>query len=322
MLAVVHDRYGTPEVLRLAYVPTPAPKPNEVRVRVLATTVNRTDVGFRRGEPWIARFWSGLRRPRFPILGSEFAGEVDAVGTQVTSFAVGDAVSGFIGATFGAHAEFVCVRTDAPLVRTPSHLRADEATALWDGPWLALTCLRKAKVGPGTALLVYGASGSIGSSAVQLAKHFGAEITAVTTPNTLELARSLGAAEVIDHTTTDFTQLDRTFDVVLDAVGKSTFGRCKRLLKPNGEYVSTDLGPHWQNAWLQLWTSVSGGKRAGLAIPDEKRVREDVLFLCELAEKRELVPVVDRVYRLSEIVEAYRYVETEQKVGSVVIAVG
>ncbi len=322
MRAVVHDRYGPPEVLRLVEVPTPEPRPNEVRVRVLATTVNRTDVGFRRGEPWIARFWSGLVRPRFPILGSEFAGVVDAIGAQVTSFAVGDAVSGLIGKTFGAHAEFVCVADDAPIVRTPSHLRPDQATALWDGPWLALTCLRKAKVGRGTALLIYGASGSIGSSAVQLAKHFGADITAVCATKNLELARSLGAAEVVDYTATDFTALGRTFDVVLDAVGKSTFGRCKRLLTPNGEYVSTDLGPGWQNPWLQLFTGVVGGKQAGLAVPDEKRVREDVLFLRELAEKGELVPLIDRSYPLAEIADAYRYVETEQKVGSVVIAVG
>jgi NADPH:quinone reductase-like Zn-dependent oxidoreductase len=322
MLAIVYDRYGPPEELRLADVRTPAPKPNEVRVRVLATTVNRTDVGFRRGEPWIARFWSGLAKPRFPILGSEFAGIVDAVGAKVMRFKAGDPATGLIGRTFGAHAEYVCVAEDAPIVRTPSHLRPDEATALWDGPWLALACLRKAKVRQGTRLLVYGASGSIGSSAVQLAKHFGAEITAVCTPNTLELARSLGAAEAIDHTTTDFTELDRTFDVVLDAVGKSTFGRCKRLLTPNGQYVSTDLGPGWQNPWLELWTRLARGKQAGLAIPDEKRVREDVMFLCELAEKRELVPVVDRVYRLADIVEAYRFVETEQKVGSVVISVG
>jgi NADPH:quinone reductase-like Zn-dependent oxidoreductase len=320
MRAIVHDRYGSPDVLRLVELPMPEPKSNEVRVRVICTTVNRTDVGFRRGEPWIARFWSGLLRPRFPILGSEFAGEVDAVGAEVRGFARGDRVAGLIGDTFGAHAEYVCVAGDAPIVHTPSRLRDDEATALWDGPWLALTCLRKAKVGPGTSLLVYGASGSIGSSAVQLAKHLGAEITAVCATPHLELARSLGASDVIDYTATDFTAHGRSYDVVLDAVGKETFARCRRLLKPNGSYVSTDLGPGWQNPWLQLWTGVTGGQQAGLAVPDAKRVREDVMFLRELADKGELRAVIDRTYPFAEIVEAYRYVETERKVGSVVIS--
>ncbi|MEI6224507.1 MAG: NAD(P)-dependent alcohol dehydrogenase [Deltaproteobacteria bacterium] len=321
MRAIVHDRYGPPEVLRLAEVPRPSPKGNEVLIRVVAATVNRTDCGFRRGEPWIARFWSGLARPRFPILGSELSGEIEEVGADVTTFQVGDQVCGLTGARFGAHAEYVCLPADAPIVPRPNSLGHEEAAATWDGPWLALTCLRKAAVGPGQQILIHGASGSIGSSAVQLAHHLGAHVTAVCNTKNLDLVRSLGADEVVDHTRTDFTRLDRTFDVVLDAVGKSTFGACRRLLKPDGRYLSTDLGPWWQNPLLQVWTGIVGRQKAGLAIPDSKRVREDVHLLREIIEAKGLRPVIDRTYPLEEIVEATRYVDTEQKTGSVVIQV-
>jgi NADPH:quinone reductase-like Zn-dependent oxidoreductase len=319
MRAIVHDRYGPPEVLRFAEVPKPAPRANEILIRVLAAAVNRTDCGFRQGQPWIARFWSGLVRPRFPILGNELCGEIEAVGSDVTAFAIGDQVCGLLGSQFGAHAEYVCAPSDAALVIKPAGLRPEEAAALWDGPWLALTCLRQGNVGSDTEILIYGASGSIGTSAVQLAKHLGARVVAVCNTKNLELVKSLGADTVIDYTQTDFTQQDRSFDVVLDAVGKSTFAACKPLLKPRGQYISTDLGPYWQNPWLQLWTAAGSGKRAGLAIPDEKRVREDVELLAGIVTAGKLRAVLDRTYPFAEIVDAYRYVETEQKTGSVVI---
>jgi NADPH:quinone reductase-like Zn-dependent oxidoreductase len=321
MRAIVHDRYGPPDVLRLAEVPRPSPKANEVLIRVVATTVNRTDCGFRMGEPWIARFWSGLARPRFPILGNELSGVVEEFGADVKTFRAGDQVCGLTGATFGAYAEYVCLPVNAAIVPRPAGLSLEEAAGAWDGPWLALTCLRKAAVGRGQQVLIYGASGSIGSSAVQLARHLGAHVTAVCSTKNLDLVRSLGADEVVDYTQTDFTRLDRTFDVVLDAVGKSTFGACRRLLKPDGRYLSTDLGPWWQNPLLQIWTGIVGGQKAGLAIPDSKRVREDVQLLREIIEAKGLRPVIDRTYPLAEIVEAHRYVDTEQKTGSVVIRV-
>jgi NADPH:quinone reductase-like Zn-dependent oxidoreductase len=319
--AIVYDKYGPPEVLRLADVSKPVPKADEVLVRVVATTVNRTDCGFRKGEPWVARFWSGLVRPRLSILGNELSGEVEAVGADVRTFRAGDQVCGLTGDGFGAYAEYVCLPARAPIVRRPANLRPEEAAAVWDGPWLALTCLRKASVGREQHVLVYGASGSIGTSAVQLARHLGAHVTAVCATKNLDLVRSLGADEVVDYTRTDFTRLDRTFDVVLDAVGKSTFGACRRLLKPGGRYLSTDLGPWWQNPLLQIWTGMVGGKKAGLAIPDMSRVRQDVQLLQEIVEAKGLRPVIDRCYPLAQVVEAHRYVETEQKTGSVVILV-
>jgi NADPH:quinone reductase-like Zn-dependent oxidoreductase len=321
MRAFVYDQYGSPEVLRLAEIPKPGPKAGEILIRVIATTVNRTDCGFRRGEPWVARFWSGLLRPKVSILGNELFGEVEVVGAGVTTFRAGDQVCGLTGDRFGAHAEYVCLPADSPIVSRPPDLSPEEAAATWDGPWLALNCLRKAAIGSGQHILVYGASGSIGTSAVQLARHFGAHVTAVCATRSLGLMASLGADEVVDYTQTDFTCLERTFDVVLDAVGKSTFGACRRLLRPGGTYLSTDLGPWWQNPLLQAWTGIVGGKRAGLAIPEMGRVRQDILHLKELLEAKRIRPVIDRVYPFAQLVDAYRYVETEQKTGSVVIRV-
>lgn len=321
MRASVHDRYGSPDVLRFADVATPTPKDDEVLIRVLATTVNRTDIGFRKGEPRIVRLFSGLARPRQQILGNELSGVVEAVGARVSGFKVGDVVCGFTGDRFGAHAEYVCLPMTAALVPIPSTLRAEEACTIWDGPWLGLSCLRAAGVGKGTQLLIYGASGSIGTSAVQLARHLGAHITAVCATNNLTLVQSLGADEVIDYTRTDFTKLGRTFDVVLDAVGKSSFGACKGLVKRGGVYMSTDLGDWWQNPLLDLWTRVFGAKRVMLAFPDEKRAREDLQHLRELFEAKILRPVIDRTYPFGEIIDAHRYVDSEQKVGSVVIQI-
>jgi NADPH:quinone reductase-like Zn-dependent oxidoreductase len=322
MRAAVYERYGPPEVVHLADMPKPGAGANEVLIRVVATTVNRTDCGFRKAEPWIVRFFSGLGAPKRPILGNEVAGVVEAVGSGVTRFKAGDWVAGLTGDSFGAHAEYVCVRENAAIAATPAAVPLEQAVALWDGPWLALTCLRQARLAQGERILIYGASGSIGSSAVQLAKqHFGARVVAVCATNGLELVRSLGPDEVIDYTERDFTSLGPEFDVVLDAVGKSTFGACKRLLKPKGRFISTDLGPYWQNPFLQLWTGVTGGQRASLAIPDEKRTKDDVQFLRDLAEAGKLRPIVDRTYPLEQIVDAYRYVDSETKLGSVVIRV-
>jgi len=321
MRAVIYERYGGPEVLRQVEIDKPSPGAGQVLIRVLATTVNRSDCGFRTAKPWIVRLFSGILRPKQQILGNEVAGEVEAVGPSVTAFKVGDRVAGLTGNAFGAHADYVCVSERAALAPVPQTLPPERAVALWDGPWLALTCLRQAKLAQGERILIYGASGSIGTSAVQLAKHLGAHVTAVCATNGIELVRSLNPDQLIDYTVTDFTRAEPEFDVVLDAVGKSTFGACKRLLKPKGRYISTDLGPWWQNPWLQLWTRLAGGKSVSLAIPDESRVREDVHFLRDLAEKGALRPIVDRTYSFEQIVDAYRYVDTEKKLGSVVITV-
>lgn len=320
MKAMVHTRYGSPDVVQLREVDKPVPNADELLIRVVATTVNRSDCGFRKPVPFFVRFFSGLRKPKRTILGSEFAGEIEAVGKDVTSFNVGDQVFGLTGGRFGAHAEYLCLPEAGIVATKPASITYEEAAAIPDGATLALSCLRKAGIQRGQDILIYGASGSIGTAGVQLAKHFGARVTAVAGTRNLDLVKTLGADEVIDYTTGDFTQSDATYDVVFDAVGKSSFRRCRALLKPGGVYMATDLGFLWHVPLLMLWTSRFGDKKAMLAIPKESK--ENLLLFKELIEAGELKPVIDRRYPLERIVEAYRYVETERKTGNVVITVG
>jgi len=316
MRAVVHDRYGGPDVLRVEEVERPIPKEDEVLVKIHATTVNRTDCGTRAAEPFISRFFTGLRRPKRRILGSELAGEVEAVGAAVSQFEVGDRV---FGMRAGAHAEFVCVREDRSLAHKPAGMSFGEAAAVCDGAIIALACLRKADLRKGRSILIYGASGSIGTAAVQLAKYFDADVTAVCNTKNVELVRSLGANRVIDYTQEDFTQSDETYDVIFDAVGKHSFRRCRGSLKPAGIYIETDLGFLWHVPVLALVTRRLGDKRVTLPIP--KYTKEDVLFLKELIEAGRYRAVVDRSYPLEQVVEATRYVERGQKTGNVVLTV-
>ena len=318
MKAVVHDRYGPPEVLRLEDVARPVPKDDEVLVRVHATTVNRTDTGFRSAEFFVARFFTGLFRPRRKILGSEFAGEVEAVGAAVKGLAVGDRVFG-VNAKGGAHAEFISIPESSPLAPMPAGVTFEEAAAVCDGALLALWVLTRTGLGKGQKILVYGASGSIGTAAVQLAKHFDADVTAVCNTKNVELVRSLGADDVIDYTQDDFTKTAETYELVFDAVGKLSFGRCKGLLKPGGTYAVTDLGFLWQNPALALWTSRVGDKKVLIPLP--RHTKKDVLFLKDLIEAGKYRAVIDRVYPLEDVVEASRYVETGQKTGNVVLTV-
>ncbi|MCX6373585.1 MAG: NAD(P)-dependent alcohol dehydrogenase [Actinobacteria bacterium] len=317
MKASVHTRYGSPDVLRLVEVDRPVPKDDEVLIRVHATSVNRTDCGFLRAEPFFVRVVSGLLRPRATILGSELAGEVEAVGKDVASFKQGDQVFGLTGTHFGAHAEYVCLPEDAAIATRPATMGYEEAAAVCDGAMLAIAFLRWADLQAGQRVLVNGASGSIGSAAVQLARYYGAQVTAVCGARNLELARSLGADAVIDYTREDFTRCGRQFDAVFDTVGKSSFRRCSKLLKKGGVYLSSELGFLAQNPLLALWTSGIGGRRIKFPIP--KVSRNDVRFFRELVEAGKYRAVIDRRYPLERIVEAYRYVETGQKTGNVVI---
>jgi NADPH:quinone reductase-like Zn-dependent oxidoreductase len=318
MKAVVYDRYGPPDVLRLEDVEQPVPKEDEVLVRIHATTVNRTDCGFRSAEYFISRFVTGLRRPRRKILGMELAGEVEAVGRAVTKFEVGDQVFGVTGS--GAHAEFVCMRESAALAHKPAGMTFEEATAVCDGASLALACLGKAELRKGRSIVVYGASGSVGTAAVQLAKHFGAHVTAVCNTKNVELVRSLGADEVIDYLQEDFTQNGKTYDVIFDTVDKQSFRQCRRSLKPGGIYLATDPGFMWHVPILALVTRWIGDKRVGFGIVKYRQA--DVLFLKELIEAGEYQAVIDRSYPLEDVVEATRYVETHQKTGNVVLTLG
>jgi NADPH:quinone reductase-like Zn-dependent oxidoreductase len=313
MRAVVHDRYGPPEVLRLEEVERPVPKDDEVLVRIHATTVNQTDCHIRRARPFLWRFFAGLLRPKRKVLGTELAGEVEEVGAAVSEFEVGDHV---FGMRWGAHAEFVCVREAGLLAHMPAGMTFDEAAAICGGATAALAHLRRANVGKGTRLVVYGASGSCGTAAVQLAKHLGAHVTAVCNTKNVELVRSLGADEVIDYLHKDFTKNGETYDVVLDAVGKHSFLRSRGSLKPGGLFVATD---RLYNFVLALWTSRLGDKKVVFTIA--RPAKEDVTFLKELIEAGEYRAVIDRSYALEDVVEATRYVETWQKTGNVVLTV-
>jgi NADPH:quinone reductase-like Zn-dependent oxidoreductase len=316
MRAVVHDRYGPPEVLRIDEVEKPVPNEDEVLIRVHASTVTRSDTGFRSAEYFISRFFTGLRRPKQRIGGMELAGEVEAVGSAVTEFEVGDRV---FGVKRGAHAEFVCARESAPLARMPAGMTFEEAAAVADGALTALSGLRKVDVRSGRRILVYGATGSIGTAAVQLAKYFGANVTAVCNTKNVELMKTLGADDVIDYLQEDFTKNGETYDVVFDAVGKHSFRRCRRSLKPGGIYIGTDPGFLWHLPLLALLTRWIGSKKVKMLIA--RYAKKDVTLLKELIEAGRYRAVIDRRYPLEDVVEASRYVETGEKTGNVVLTV-
>lgn len=319
MRAVVQDRYGPPEVLRIEEVEKPAPKDDEVLIRIRATTVTRTDTGFRSADLFLTRFFTGLRRPKWRIPGYELAGEVEAVGASVTEFAVGDRVFGASIGRYGAHAEFVCVREAAPLATMPDGITFEEAAAVPDGAILALTDLRAADVRKGQKVLIYGASGSIGTAGVQLARYLEADVTAVCNTKNVELVRSLGADRVVDYTQEDFTKDGERYDVIFDAVGKHSFRRCRGSLKRGGVYVGTDLGFLAQNPVLAFVTRWVGDKRVSFPLP--RYSKQDIQFLKELIEAGKYRAVIDRRYPLDQVVEAHRYVETGQKTGNVVLTV-
>ena len=318
MKAVVCDTYGPPDILRITEVPRPVPGPDEVLIKIRATTVNRSDCAFRAGIPRpYARLFTGLRRPRHQILGSELSGEVEAIGPAVTGFKPGDAVFGIKAWTFGAHAEYVCMREGASLAHKPAGASFEEAAAVCDGVILALMGLRRADIRKGRSILIYGASGSIGTAAVQLSRYYDADVTAVCATKNLELMRSLGADHVIDYTRDDFTANGQAYDVIFDAVGKHSFRRSKDSLNPGGIYLATD---HLQNIALALWTSRFGDKKVVFPIPPHY-TRQDVVFLKGLMEAGKYRAVIDRRYPLEDVIAATRYVETEQKTGNVVLTV-
>jgi NADPH:quinone reductase-like Zn-dependent oxidoreductase len=319
MKAIVHHRYGPPEVAHLAELPKPEPKSNEILIRVITTTVNRTDSGFRSAEYVISRFWSGLLRPKFPVLGCEFAGVVESCGNAVNTFKPGDAMFGYNDQTFGGHAEYLCIAETAAVNHKPAGFSYDEAAALTEGAHYALCDIRAAKVQAGQEVMVYGATGAIGSAAVQLLKTMGVQVTAVCGTKHADLVRSLGADVVIDYQRSDFTRTPVRFDFIFDAVGKSSYGQCKPLLTEKGIYISTELGKGGENLWYALTSRFSRGKRLLFPLPTIKQA--DVLYLRDLAERGLFKPLIDRHYALEQIPEAYRYVETGQKTGNVIIRV-
>jgi NADPH:quinone reductase-like Zn-dependent oxidoreductase len=322
MKAIVYEKYGPPEVLQLKEVAKSTPKDNEVLVRVYATTVTPGDVKVRsfKNIPTmflpIYRLHLGLSKPKRPILGMELAGEVETVGKNVAGFKKGDRVFGNSPETsFGAYAEYICLPEDGPLAIMPVNATYEEAAGV---PYMGLSALfylKKGKIRPGQKVLVNGASGSVGTFAVQLAKHFGAEVTGVCSTGNVEMVKSLGADHVIDYTREDFAKTGQTYDMIFDAVGKSSFSRCRGALKPNGIFVSTL--PTLLLFLQMAWTSSSGGRKAMYA--DPVNTKEDLTFLKELIEAGELKAVIDRRYSWEQIAKAHRYVEKGHKKGNVVI---
>ncbi len=319
MQAVVFTRYGSADVLRLQKIAKPVPKDDEVLIKIFATTVTSAECAMRKGEPKWGRIILGLRKPRarFRTSGTELAGEVEAVGSAVKRFSPGDQVFGFTGFGLGAYAEYKCLPEQGSLALKPTNLAYAEAAASVDGASTALFFLRdKANIQPGQKVLINGASGSIGTYAVQLAKYFGAEVTGVCSTANVELVRSLGADTVIDYTKEDFTRSGQTYDIIFDTIGKSSFRRCKNALKPNGCYLPT-TGLH--NHLLMLWTALRGGKKVITGMSVEKNAA--LVFIKELIETGKLKPIIDRRYPLAQIAEAHRYVEKGHKKGNVVITV-
>ncbi len=319
MKAAVHTRYGPPDVVQVTEVAEPGVGDTDVLVKVHATTVNRTDCGYRAARPFVVRAITGLTRPRRTVLGTEYAGVVESVGSDVTAFAAGDRVFGYNEGAFGTHAEYLSVPQSGSIARMPDGVDFADAAPGTEGSHYALAFIRTARVRAGQDVLVYGATGAIGSAAVQLLKSIGVTVTAVCDTANLELVRGLGADRVVDRTAGDFADDEQTYDAVFDAVGKSTFGHCRRLLGPRGVYVSSELGPGAQNLVLPLVTPLLRGRRVTFPFPrhDQEMVRR----LGKLIGSGEFRPVVDRHYPLDRIVDAYRYVETGQKVGNVVIDV-
>lgn len=319
MRAVVGTRYGTPDVLEIRQVPKPVPKEREVLVAVHAAAVGRTDCGMLRPHPRVlGRLMIGLLRPP-PILGMDFAGEVEAAGKDVTAFKPGDRVFGMLRLReLGAHADYVCVPEDGYIAAIPAGLPFEQAVVC-EGAFYAHGCLAKLDLEAGDKVLIYGASGAIGTAAVQLAKSGGARVTAVVDTRHLDLAKSLGAERAVDYTKEDFTRIGERFDGLLDAVGKTTYLRCRRLLKPGAMFVGTDIGPWGQTLLLTIWSAIT--RRGRVTVPIPRRVPGFVDLLSARMVAGEFRAVIDRRYPLEAIADAYRYVEMGQKAGIVVINV-
>ncbi len=331
MKAIVYTKYGPPDVLHLEEVTKPAPRYNEILVKVYATSINYGDItarNFREISPrefnmpfffWIiGKIAFGLRKPKINILGSEFAGEIESAGKDVKSFKKSDQVFGYLGQNMGAYAEYLCMPEDGCVAIKPANMTYEEAAIVPYGAIMALNLLRKVNIQPGQKVLVNGASGGIGSAAVQIAKYFGAEVTGVCGTPRLEFVKSLGADKIIDYTKEDFTQSGETYDLIFDILGKSSFSRCKSSLKQNGCYLLASF--KMKQLFQMLWTKMAGSKRVICALAIDKQ--EDLIFIKELIEVGKIKSIIDRRYPLEQTAEAHRYIEKGHKKATVVITVG
>ena len=331
MKAMVYTEYGPPNVLRLKEVETPAPKDNEILIRICATSVNVGDIwarNFREISPrkftmplplWLpSRMYFGLTKPRINILGNEFAGQVESVGKDVKRFRKGDRVFGYRGQSMGTNAEYLCMPENGLVEIKPSNVSFEEAATVPYGALTALNLLRKVNIQSGQKILIHGASGGIGSAAIQLAKYYGAVVTGVCATPRLGFVKSLGADKVIDYTREDFTKNGETYDLIFDILGKSSFSRCKNSLKPNGRYLLASF--KMTQVFQMLWTSITGDKKVICALSSENP--NDLTFIKELMEAGKIKSIIDRRFPLNQIPEAHHYVENGHKKGNVVITIG
>ena len=319
MKAQIYTEYGPPEVVQLAEIEKPKPNKSEVLIQEIASTVNRSDSGYRSAVYFISRFFTGLFRPKIQTLGCEFAGIITEIGAEVSKFQVGDPVFGFTDSRFGGHAEYMLMGEQEGIAKMPKSMPFETAAAMSEGAHYALEDIRAAKVEKGDNVLVIGGTGAIGSAAVQLLKVIGARVSAVCPGEYFDVIKDLGADQVIDYQKEDFTRSTEKFDFIFDAVGKSRFKICKALLKEKGIYISTELGPRAENIWLALFSSISKRKKVLFPIPETRQA--DIIFFAELFEQGKFRPLMDRTYDFEDIVEAYRYVETGQKIGNVVLRI-
>lgn len=317
MKAAIRINYGPPDVISIKETEKPVPGDREVLVRVRATTVNRTDCGIATGKPYIIRLFTGFSRPKLPITGTDFAGEVESVGNAVQDFSPGDRVWGFDDNGLASHAQYLTIREDKGIATIPDGISFDQVAASPEGAHYAYNFINKVNMKAGHKVMVNGATGAIGSAAVQILKYFGAYVTATANTKNMELVKSLGADRVIDYTREDFTQDNEKYDYVFDSVGKSAFGKCKPLLNRRGVYISSELGPGGENTYLPLITAISGGKRVKFPFP--VNIRGSIYFIRDLLEKGKFRPVIDRNFAPEEISEAFRYVASGQKTGNVII---
>ena len=330
MKAIVYTEYGPPDVLQIKEVEKPAPKEDEILIRVLAASVNIGDLwarNFKEITPskftmplplWLpSRMYFGITKPKINILGSEFAGEVEATGKDVKHFKKGDQVFGYRGQKMGAYAEYLCLPEKGMVALKPANMTYEEAAAIPYGALTALSLLRKVNIQPGQKVLINGASGSIGSAAVQLAKYFGAEVTGVCGTPRLELVKVLGADKVLDYTREDFTKNGETYDLILDILGKSSFSKCKDSLNRNGIYLLASF--KMKQLIQMLWTSMRGGKKVICTLSSESP--EDMVFIKSLIEQGKIKSIIDRCYPLEQTAEAHHYVEKGCKTGSVIITI-
>ncbi len=322
MKVMAYRKYGSPDVLQVEHLPIPVPKDNEVLIRIQASTVNRTDCGFLRGKPWIVRFFSGLFAPKAPVLGCEFTGEIVGVGTKAAGFSIGERVFAFKDDDygFGGHAEFTVMPVAGMIAKVPDNVGIEQAASALEGAHYALHYIRAAGITDQHSVLINGATGAIGSAALQLIKDIGARVTAVCATEHVEVIRALGADKVVDYKRDDFTKLTETFDVVFDAVGKSTSGQCRSVLREGGTYMSTELGPYCQNPLLAIVSKLRGNRSDLFPLP--QNLNEDAVLLRDKMQSGAYLPLVDKIYQLDEVADAFRYVETGMKLGNVVISIG